>query len=242
MMIARRSASNCESCENIVNGQHCIFRRRKSCTTYGQYFAHNIGSGATAILAKLIERLQIGLVQCVTNDFDVHFVQILFGNAIDEKWRQRCVDQNGIVQFSRIGRNVNGLHLLETAQWMTFRDQFGNRALMQSTRNQQNDIVNHVAVRDEVQESRQWLDGMVAQMLEFNHQFFAKFIVNDGHRQWRWFIGQELTVISTLQVKFQICEMKKKRKIENYLWVNSGRRTSRASSGDFVNDYFTCNL
>lgn len=39
---------------------------------------------------------------------------------------------------------------------------------MQSTRNQQNDVVNHVAVRDEVKEGGQWLNCMIAHMLEFD--------------------------------------------------------------------------
>lgn len=182
-----------------------MHRNEWSNITYSQNFAHNIGSGSTTILAKLVERLQIGLVQCVTNDFNVHFVQILLGNAIDEERCQWCVHQNGIVQLSWVGGYMNGLHLLETAQRMAFRNQLGDGALMQCARDQQNDVIDHVTVRDEVQEGGQRLDGMVSQMLELNYQFFAKLIVDDGHRQRRWLVGQELTIIGALQMKFQVC-------------------------------------
>lgn len=130
--------------------------------------------------------------------------KILLRNAINEEWSQRCVDQHSIVQLSWIGGHVNSLHLLETAQRMALGNQFGNWPLVQCASDQQNDVVNHVAVGDEVQECRQWLDGMVAQVLELNHQLLAQFVVDDRNRQRRWLIGQELTVIGALQMQFQI--------------------------------------
>lgn len=179
--------------------------------TYGQNFAHDIGSSSATVLAKIVESLQVGLVQCVTNDFDVHFVQILLRNAVDEEWSQWCVNQNGVVQLSRVGSNMDGFHLLETAQRMAFRNQLRDGTLMQCARDQQDDVVNHVAVRDEVQKGGQRFDGMVSQVLELNHQFLTKLIVDDRHRQRRWLVGQELTVIGALQVKFQICKNEKNR-------------------------------
>lgn len=141
--------------------------------SYSQNFAHHIGCSATDFLAKIVESFQISLVQGVTNDFNVHLIQILFGDTVDEERRQWRIDQNGIIQFGWIGRHMNGLHLLETAQWMAFWDQFRDWALMQCARNQQNNVVNHVAVCDKVQECGQWLDGMIAQVLEFDDQFLA---------------------------------------------------------------------
>lgn len=73
---------------------------------------------------------------------------------------------------------------------------------MQSSSNQQNDIIDHVAVGDEIQKSRQRFNGMISQVLEFDDQFFAQLIINDGHRQRRWLIGQKLTVIGSLQMQF----------------------------------------
>lgn len=73
---------------------------------------------------------------------------------------------------------------------------------MQCARDQQNDIVNHVAVRDEVQECGQRFNGMITQMLEFDDEFLAQFIVDNWHRQRRRFVCQKLAIIRSLQMKF----------------------------------------
>lgn len=148
------------------------------CHSYGQNFAHHIGGCAANALAKLIKCFQICLVQSVSNDFDVHFIQILLRNAIDKERSQWRIDQHSVIQLGWIGSHMDGLHLLETTQWMTLWNQFRNRTLMQRSSDQQNDIVDHVAVRDEIQEGGQRLDGMVTQMLEFDDQFFTQFIIN----------------------------------------------------------------
>lgn len=178
---------------------------------YSQNFAHDIGGGAADTLAKIIKCFQVRLVQGVSNDFDVHFIQVLLRNAIDKERSQWRIDQHGIVQLGRIGSHMDGFHLLKTTQRMAFRDQFRNRTLMQRASDQQNDIVNHVTVRDEIQERGQRLDGMVTQMLEFNNQLLAQFIINHWHRQWRRFVGQKLTIIRSLQMQFQICNEEKKK-------------------------------
>lgn len=127
-----------------------------NCSTVGfksQDLAHNVSSGATQILAELEESFQISLVQGISDDFNVHLIQVLLGNAINKEWSQRSVNQHGVVQLSWCSCYMNGLHLFEASQWVTLRDQLGNGSLMQSSSDQQNDVVNHVAVCDEVQES-----------------------------------------------------------------------------------------
>lgn len=79
-----------------------------------------------------MERFEIRLVDSVSNDLNVHLIQILFTNAIDEIGSQRGVHQDSIVQVRWSGRHVNGLHLVERPQWMTFGNQLGQWALMQS--------------------------------------------------------------------------------------------------------------
>lgn len=146
---------------------------RGELNAYGQNFAHHVGRSAADFLAKFVKGLQVRLIQGVPDDLDVHLVQILLGDAVDEERGQRCVDQHGIVQLGRIGGHMDGLHLLEAAQRMALWDQLRDGSLMQCARDQQNDVVDHVAVRDKVQECGQRLDGMVAQVLEFDDQLFA---------------------------------------------------------------------
>lgn len=59
---------------------------------------------------------------------------------------QGCVHQNGIIQLGRGLGDVDRLHLLEAAQWVTLGHQLGDGPLVQSARDQQDDIVDHVAV------------------------------------------------------------------------------------------------
>lgn len=114
---------------------------------------------------------------------------------------------------------MNGFHLLETSQWMALGNQFGNGTLMQCAGDQQNDVVDHVAVGDEVQKGGQWFDGMVAHMLEFDYQLFAKLIIDDGYRQWRRLVGKELAIVCALQMQFQICNVEVSRLLFEGRWL-----------------------
>lgn len=96
---------------------------------------------------------------------------------------------------------MDGLHLLETAQRVTLGDQLGNGALVQRARDQQNDIVDHVAVRDEVQESRKRLNGLIAKMLELNHEFLAQLVVDGGDGKGRRLVRQKRAIICALQMQ-----------------------------------------
>lgn len=156
---------------------------RTSIGLEGQDLAHHIGSGASQSLAELVERLQVRLVQRIPDDLDVHLVQILLRNTVHEERSQRCVDEHSVVQLSRIGRHMDGLHLLEAAQRMALGDQLGDGTLVQRSGDQQNDVVDHVAVGDEIQEGGQRLDGMVAHVLEFDDQLLAQFVVDYRHGQ-----------------------------------------------------------
>lgn len=170
----------------------------------GENLAHDVGSGAAKILAEVVESLKVRLVQSVSDDLDVHLIQILFADAIDEERGQWCIDQHGVVQFRWSCSDVNGLHLLETSQGVAFGDQLGDGSLVERPGDQQDDVVNHVAVSDEVEEGRERLDGVISHVLELNHKLFAQLIVDDRHSQRRWLIGEELSVIRALQMKLQI--------------------------------------
>lgn len=84
---------------------------------------------------------------------------------------------------------------------MTLGDELRNGSLMKRPGDQQDDVVNHVAVSDKVEEGRERLNSMVAQVLEFNHKLFAKLIIDDRHSQWRRFVGEKLSVVSALQMQ-----------------------------------------
>lgn len=61
--------------------------------SYSKYFTHGVCGGATEVFAKFVKRLQISLVKRISYYLDVHFVQILLGNAID---KERCYNRIAI--------------------------------------------------------------------------------------------------------------------------------------------------
>lgn len=101
---------------------------------------------------------------------------------------------------------MDRLHLLEAAQWVALGDELVDGALVERARDQQDDVVDHVAVRDKVQEGGQGLDGMIPQVLELNHELLAELVVDGGHRQRGRLVGQELAVVRALQVQLQVCK------------------------------------
>ena len=50
--------------------------------------AHGLGGGAAHLAAELVEVLEVGLVERVTDDLDVHLIQVLLRDAVDEV--RRC--------------------------------------------------------------------------------------------------------------------------------------------------------
>lgn len=175
-----------------------------SIQTYGQNLAHDIGGGAAHVLAEVVECLQVGFVQGIAYDLNVHLVQILLGDAINKERRQRRIHQHGIVELSGRGCHMYRLHLLKAAQRMAFGYQLRNGTLVQRARDQQYDIIDHIAVRDKVQEVGQRLHRMVAHMLELDHQLLAQLVIDHGHRQRRRLVGQKAAVVRALQMQLQI--------------------------------------
>ncbi len=119
---------------------------------------------------------------------------------------ERCVHQNCVVKLSGRGRDVNGLHLLETSEGVAFWHKLGDRPLVEGAGDQQNDVVNHVAVCDVVQERSQRSGGMVPHVLELGDELLFQLVVDDADLQRARDIGQEVPVVGALQVELQICE------------------------------------
>lgn len=87
---------------------------------------------------------------------------------------------------------------------MTLGDELRDWSLMECPCDQQDDVVDHVAVSDKVEEGRQWLVGVISHVLELDHQFLAQFVIDDRHGERRRLVCQKLSIISALKMKFQI--------------------------------------
>ncbi len=117
---------------------------------------------------------------------------------------QRRVDQDGVVQLGRRGGDVDGLHLLEGPQRVALAHQLRDGPLVQGAGDEQDDVVDHVAVGDEVEEGGQLAGGVVAHVLELGHQLLAQVVVDDRHLQRRRHGRQEVAIVRALQVQLQI--------------------------------------
>lgn len=73
---------------------------------------------------------------------------------------------------------------------------------MQSTSDQQNNVVNHVAVCNEIQESRHGLYRVVPEVLELDHELFTQLIINSRYGQGAGLVCQECSIVCALKVKF----------------------------------------
>jgi len=94
---------------SIVSGQVCSegiesdVDRTTICFKPEQ-FRHNFRRRTTKILTKFIKIFQIGLVEGVSDQFNIHFIQILLRQTILKEWGERSIHQNGIVQLGNVMR------------------------------------------------------------------------------------------------------------------------------------------
>ena len=58
---------------------------------------------------------------------------------------ERRVDEHGVVELRGGGGDVDGLHLFEGAEWVALAHQLRDRPLVQRPRDQQDNVVDHVA-------------------------------------------------------------------------------------------------
>ena len=109
------------------------------------------------------------------------FHSYLFVDAALEEWSEGSVNQDRVVKLGRGGSDVNGLHLLEAAERVALAHQLCYRPLVQRPRDQQHDVVDHVAVGDVIQEHGQLACGVVPHVLELGHQLLPQLIIDHGH-------------------------------------------------------------
>ena len=75
---------------------------------------------------------------------------------------------------------------------------------MQGSGDEQDDVIDHVAVCDVVQEFGHRLDALVANVLEFGHELLLELFINGGDGQRASLVGQEVAVVGGLEVKLEV--------------------------------------
>ena len=77
---------------------------------------------------------------------------------------------------------------------MTFADQLRDWSLVQGAGDEEDDVVDHVAVGDVVHELGQGPGGLVPHVLELRHQLLPQLVLHHGDLK-SAFIGQEVAVV-----------------------------------------------
>lgn len=81
MLMLRLSASNYTIAQISSIGRHNNNTTVVAILTYGQNVVHNFSGGTAQTQAEVVKIFQISFVQSVTNNFNVHLVQILLFEA-----------------------------------------------------------------------------------------------------------------------------------------------------------------
>ena len=88
---------------------------------------------------------------------------------------------------------------------MTFPDQLRDWSLMKSASDEEDDVVDHVAVGDVVHKLGQGSSGLVPHVLKLRHQLLPQLVLDDGDLK-SAFIRQEVAVVSGLKVELEILQ------------------------------------
>ena len=79
---------------------------------------------------------KVGFVECVSDDFNIQFVEFGCGKTVFEIRSQRCFDKDRIIQLFDSGGYTQGRQRVEPAEWMTSFEEFMSIALMEGSRDQ----------------------------------------------------------------------------------------------------------
>lgn len=163
-----------------------------------QDFRHDVCSRCSgnvwARVDPLMEVLEVVLVQGVADNLNVEFVEILVAERALEVGRERCLNQDGVVQFLDIGRHAQHRHGLEPTERVTPFQQLARISLMQRTRNQQRDIVDHVSVREIFHELGKRAGGVGLEIAELGHELVGGLRGEGRRRRVRGQVVEEVTV------------------------------------------------
>ena len=65
--------------------------------THSKNLTHNLGSGSSQVLAVIIEALQVSFVEGVTDDFNVHLIQVLLTDALSKEISYKEIQKRRLI-------------------------------------------------------------------------------------------------------------------------------------------------
>lgn len=100
-----------------------------------------------------------------------------------------------MVQLLHVRRHTQRRHGIKHPERVTPLQQLVRVPLMQRPQRQQDDIVNHVRVRDVVHECREGLDRVCPEIVKLGYELFGG-LVGDGRcGEGEGFVGEEVSIV-----------------------------------------------
>lgn len=83
---------------------------------------------------------------------------------------------------------------------MTSIEQFVGVALVQCSQGEENDIVDHVRIRDVVHKRRKRLDSIGSDVVELGNKLLRRLVGNGSGGQRKGFVGKEVAIVSSREL------------------------------------------
>ena len=97
-----------------------------------QEVTHDFSCGAANAGAELVEIVQVGFIERVSHDFDVHLIQVFRCEGHGEVRSQRRVNQHQPIELTHIRRHSQRCNAVKHPQWMTLLQQLLQHKSMKS--------------------------------------------------------------------------------------------------------------
>jgi len=124
--------------------------------------------------------------------------------ALLEVTRQRRLNQNRIVQLLDVRGNAENRECLEPAQRVASLQELSCVALVQGPRDKQRDVIDHVAVGEELEESGRRTGGLGEQVTKFSYELVGHF-ASERRGRGVWGQGGEEVAVCRSQLELDIC-------------------------------------
>jgi len=131
----------------------------------------------------------------------IHFLECLGRGG---RLTQGSVDQDTVEELLSVGGQAEGGHGLEQAEGVALVNELVGVTLVEGAGDEQNDIVNHVAVGDVVQEGGQGLDGVSPEVLELCHHLLCALFSNGGRGNRGWLVLEEVAIIRAGKMQLEV--------------------------------------
>jgi len=195
----------------IIHGQLCAKRvdcdgdRPPVCLKI-KNILHNLLSRAALIVAEVIEVTKICTIESVTDNLDVLLTKVLLRNEVADVRAKRCINKNALIQIRDSAASTESGDCLEHAQRVAALEKLCGVTLVESSCDEKNDVIDHVAVGDVIKELRQRICGHGAKVLKVIHHLRSAAFLEQCGGYSATLILEELSVVALREMNLHILQ------------------------------------